>query len=54
MSLWNIQESGSDEECSEESSSSAEEDAEFSANEEDGKINNMNNNTFLFIMHFSF
>lgn len=37
--LWNVQDSGSDEECSEESSSSPEEDAEFSANEEDGKIN---------------
>lgn len=38
VSVWNMQESGSDEECSEESSSSAEEeDAEFSANEEDGK-----------------
>lgn len=35
-----MQESGSDVECSEESSSSEEEeDAEFSANEEDGKIN---------------
>lgn len=34
-----MQESGSEEECSEESSSSPEEDAEFSANEEDGKIN---------------
>lgn len=40
VSLWNMQESGSDEDCSEESSSSAEEeDAEFSANEEDGKRN---------------
>lgn len=37
VSVWNMQESGSDEECYEESSSSAEEeDAEFSANEEDG------------------
>lgn len=35
-----MQESGSDVECSEESSSAEEEeDAEFSANEEDGKIN---------------
>lgn len=35
-----MQESGSDVECSEESSSSEEEeDVEFSANEEDGKIN---------------
>lgn len=35
-----MQESGSDVECSEESSSSEEEeDVEFSANEEDGKVN---------------
>lgn len=40
-----MQESGSDVECSEESSSSEEEeDAEFSANEEDGKINPTSSN----------
>lgn len=40
QSVWHMQESGSDVECSEESSSSEEEeDAEFSANEEEGKIN---------------